>query len=122
MCFTIKTRRKLKAKKDIICYKLVYEDLTPLYNFNDGFKYKLNKLENDKGKKDILRINKSVYEYPNIDIGFHSYKTKKMCKFVRIYIYNKNIIIECIIPKGAHYYVNNKEYVSDQIKPIKIIN
>ena len=46
-----------------------------------------------------------------IDEGFHSYKTT-----------TTSVNVECIIPKGATYYENEEQYVSDQIKFIQILD
>lgn len=56
--------------------------------------------------------------------GFHSYATfaKAMMKFEEVITYDLNpsvhtlVIVECIIPEGSIYYINNEgEVVSDKI-------
>jgi len=118
MCFEIKTNRKLTAKKDIVCYKMLNRDMTSFYRIifmkDNSFtgKYIIDKLYCEKDRTDIFTCNSSIY---HITIGFNSCRTKKRANLM---LYNRlarseGIIVKGIIPKGACYYVNDEEYVSD---------
>ena len=44
--------------------------------------------------------------------------------FVQVLTYcaaSSPIVVECIIPKGSQYLTNGIEYVSDHLKPIKVV-
>lgn len=115
MCFVVMSNKELTAKKDIICYKfleIVDEDSGMLVSpYKDhvyflGETYKLSKK---------LRIKKSG-DYDSIEEGLHS------CNSCIIKIWGdrpsflrKCSLFQCTIPKGAKYYKNSKEYVSDAI-------
>jgi len=124
MCFIMKkTNNKSKiAKKDIICYKKVRSDLKPAI-FQTKRKYILNKeyVARDSGGKPIKKLKIIKGKSSNyIDEGIHSYKNK-FRTFENINIYNNEILIECIIPKGVRYYENYQEFVSKKIIPTKIL-
>ena len=117
MCFYIdnnnrKRLAKRLAKRDIICYKNVRADLRPEFDYNYTFKYELNTLFDDSKEIDILEITNG-FESDIINKGFHSYIKKPYSLYT--------ITVKCIIPKGAYYYKNKSEYVSDKIKIIEIL-
>ena len=117
MCFYIdNNNRKRLAKRDITCYKKLKNDLRPECDYNYAFKYKLNTLFNDSKEIDILEITDGSFEDDIINKGFHSY-IKKPYDLYNLY----SITVKCIIPKGAYYYKNKTEYVSDKIKIIEIL-
>ena len=59
----------------------------------------------------MLKIIKIYYR---IDIGYHSYSTIEKAK--EDILFGNEIVIKCIIPKGAEYYINdNNEIVSSTI-------
>jgi len=124
MCFYIdNNNRKRLAKRDITCYKKLKNDLRPEYDYNYAFKYKLNTLFNDSKEIDILEITDGSFEDDIIiNKGFHSYIKKPYIKKpYNLYNFYSTTTVKCIIPKGAYYYKNKTEYVSDKIKIIEIL-
>ena len=140
MCFRIKIDKKLTAKRDILCYKIVCIDvdnnILPLYYMDkpNSYFYKFG---------ETVKSELNITAYHAIERGFHSFIKPnianyyiKLCTYF-IYtdpdhnndfkLFHKEIkikeiiVVSCIIPKGAHYYVNDEEYVSDQIKLIEIL-
>lgn len=110
MCFHSDTPILLIAKKNIVCYKLLSAyQVSPYQNFV----YRKNQKNDDMQL--ILRSN-------IINIGYHSYK-----KFKTSYIRSTRDwgisqsgptrlkVFKFVIPKGAEYYENNREYVSSNI-------
>ena len=119
MCFYIQkgNTKRLTAEKSIICYKTV----TPMYDGEDmneycskyqWFDYKLNKLYKGDLKISLPRN--------QIEMGFHSYTNSKIAKN---HCGSNEVVVECVIPKGAKYYVNtyHEEYVSNQIKIKRVL-
>lgn len=111
MCWTSCVLNKCKALNDFIVYKLVKFDTfntckSLVYNYTYTFE-KLYKLESP------LIGKKHNYVYM-INEGFHS------CAHLHSLLYIEdsldNLVVECTIPKGATYYVNDRdEVVSDKI-------
>jgi hypothetical protein len=117
MCFFVpkNTRAKI-AKKDITCYKLLYDFVggptSTIYNFT----YKLGKVN----KKIVLRITRENYlvlgknyyihvhddmkqtSYRVINCGYHSYIDKPL--FPKAEAEDEAAYFECTIPKGTKYY------------------
>lgn len=123
MCFIIKDQKDaLIAKDNIICYKLLWQVpkeskraygmadyLSPfqLFRYNkfktyyQRFKIKL------KGKKYGDQINIGFHAFNSVKIAEGEMLTRKRLKNMRI--------VKCIIPKGAKYFKNKREIVSDKI-------
>ena len=141
MCwFTEKKTNELVASEDIICYKvfrkkdIVYETnpylvfgigkpkIIQLKSFVQNFKY----IPYVRQKSVDLHIEPcvcatvnytcySVKEGVKIEAGYHSYATIARAKPEKMFL-PKIAIIECIIPKGAIYYLNeSNEIVSSTI-------
>jgi hypothetical protein len=56
-----------------------------------------------------------------VSIGLHAYSARERARWIK---YDNEIIIRCIIPKGAYYYYNQsaKQYVTNtMITPDKFI-
>lgn len=113
MCFTVhpKHKRAKVAKEDIICYKTFYKwhldkKKTEVKSQWRGFVYKLGWLYELDGYMVVRK------PWNEITVGLHSYILKPEHNWA-----DPTIVIKCIIPKGAKYYVNPEygEYVSDQI-------
>ena len=111
MCWSNDEAIKKIAKNNFTVYKLVKFDTfdtckSSIYKYIYVFE-KLHKLEHSiiiKEKNDMCFI----------DEGFHSYTNLRILSFVEDL--TNGCIVECTIPKGAKYYVNNYgEVVSDQI-------
>lgn len=125
MCFYIDSKYPDKqiAKRDITCYKVLWN------SYRSAFRFKLYEL--DELYK--VRIEKPYFlsGIYTIDRGFHSYSNLKQAVQERVHIvkltncsscYNKFAlqefaIVKCIIPKDSEYYYNSerREYVSNQI-------
>jgi len=106
MCFYPSKSAKVKvAEKDIVCYKILTRD-----NLGAVYAYPYHK--NKRNPIVVLKIRKSFFGTRYIAQGYHSYRTMKGC-------YENNFIWDhigkFIIPKGALYYSNKSEYVSETI-------
>lgn len=115
MCFTSKDRAKYIADKDIVCYKTVSTDLISIYY---DFQYQYGELYHSEF--DIAQYQTRIV----IEEGLHSYKTSSYAKdFLHFSCgnYDTKIVVECIIPAGSEYYMNESEYVSNQIIIVKSI-
>ena len=125
MCFYIDSKypNKQIAKRDITCYKVLWNDYKSAFHFK---LYKLNKLYK-------VRIEKPYFWHDTylIDQGFHSYSSLKQaikervynvklvnyCSYSNRFTLQKFVIVKCMIPKDSEYYYNSerREYVSNQI-------
>lgn len=141
MCYFHKPYHKeiQTAKKDIVVYKIVNESELNKHGFNShyrGFKYKFGETYSLKKSDKFGEPHK--FKIDQLAIGFHSYKKaiyekttvaiglrwmrgfkSKLCEQTSRYPWG--VIIECVIPKGAKYFHNGTDYISDTIKPICII-
>ena len=138
----------LVAEEDIPCYKILkdrHDDLESIYY---SFQYKFNtEYENDVNFDDEYSAAKLADKINNhwgymveVNEGFHSYSYEltetKRIGINQIKIFrkdNKNLLdwyenkfnllvkVNCIIPKGSKYLLNEKgEYVSNKIKIIDV--
>jgi len=129
MCFIVDELDKKEkiAKDDIICYKVgrkynknwIFRDtFLPLFR---NFTYKIGKLyKKCYPSRLIVEVPEFIpIRYSNgiIYEGFHSYKSK----YTSYYAMHSYCCVLCIIPKGAKYYENKTEYVSDQIIIKKLV-
>ena len=115
-CIDINNKKVLRAKKAIVCYKILdtyktYDD-EGLCSQVRRFIYKLNKtyrifrwLKSDHEKEGIELYNK-------IDKGFHSYISKtypngmsKLQYSIRIQTLEGEVLVKCLIPKRAKYFM-----------------
>lgn len=127
MCFIleIKTKKKPKpqvATKDIKVYKCITDNKYGVYYpliinkkyeiYTKGFEY-----EETKPFKGSYVAEPNLYnETTRLKIEgncFHSCKTKSLAKLRKQY--NSHKVVAMIIPKGALYYENKEEYVSNRI-------
>lgn len=127
---------KQTAEEDIPVFKIMDYKKDELRSFYMGFKYEIGKLY----VGDIEDPKKTRYG-GYIQVAFHSYSNK--CKIIlenailtittpdhfniqSEVLSNRNnrdnvLKVNCIIPKGSSYYINeNEEYVSDKIKIISV--
>lgn len=134
MCFVFAALNKdlnpLIADEDIICFKLMRNTSFNFHLFRRTderlkyikryIRYKRNKiLVSDIQAYEYLlnvmqpHVNLKVISspsYPHILEGYHSFINSDF------YVNRRhNIIVECIIPAGAAYYMNEIEYVSSTI-------
>jgi hypothetical protein len=101
MCFEITDPKMYTADKDIICYKTL------------GMPYKLGHLY-ELGKE------LEITQHPEYRIQLEGTFRSKIgiieegfISEIKFPIFGRPV--ECIIPKGAHYYKNTHEYISDKI-------
>ena len=138
MCWCSYTEEKPHykiAKEDIPVYKVVRkeEDYYRPWYIANGTRYQPGEeymVVMEAPYPDPMDFKKSyIMKY-----GFHSYdctKTRLESKDISYYIFTrwdclidsyhkfggKTVVIDCVIPKGARYYVNTRgEYVSNRIK------
>lgn len=115
MCLTVKRFAfKKKAKKDIVCYKILYKLGYTYKSQFQGFEYVTGVMYNTElGKKVKDPANKEWGIYQ----GFHSYANKKDSK--HLYAESSEVCMQCRIPKGSYYYEgkfgNCKSYASESI-------
>ena len=139
MCWYSKTElTKLVASKDIECYKnfslagITFKQKS-IFNFTIGKKkiiqlislfrrylyipYKKQQFIDLKpikmfGSPYDIGYCKNIYY--KINAGYHSYSTIERAQ--KDIFYEDEVVIKCIIPKGAEYYINdNNEIVSSTI-------
>ena len=131
MCIEVKNIFPKRAKTDIVCYKLLKEDMTaPYTGFQYDFKeYKANGLF--VLLKDIKNfiiekpsfINGVLYYY--YDIGLlHTYKKPALSFVINQCKYLKRRLFKCIIPKGTYYYESSdsNKYASRKLRIIEEIS
>lgn len=131
MCWTSDTNPIPKtADKDIICYKvfnikdikykrrkflgipLWKEGIEKLYSMYKEYEY-VPYAANPKVTIYYRKYN-DIYSWWSIDKGYHSYSTLDQAELKRIL--KLELIVECTIPKGTVYYLNeNNEIVSSNI-------
>ena len=102
---------KIVAKEDKVCYKLLFDDFASVCEY---FQYEKNFIYYQDEKKPIDRFTFKFYNLTiGISKGLHSYST---LNFARNSLLSGDIIVECIIPKGAIYFEGNQgDIVSDQL-------
>lgn len=113
MCFNVTNDKRKKARYDIICFKLVRSNSTigiaespfRFFDWVAGKKYR-STLDNP------CNYNGDIHE------GFHAFKTINGCRRLAklwdgVQEYNIGIFV---IPKGAEYYENDTQYVSNSMK------
>lgn len=117
MCFTVDKKKILKAKKDIECFKIVYDkgDFFDAYwrdfRYHKGFHY-----YNEDFKKEVEKTLNSDKDRLGGE-GFHSFTNLRIAKLENpSHIYDE-VIIKCIIPKGTYYLENMyyNEYISSDL-------
>ena len=128
MCIEVKNIFPKRAKTDIVCYKLLKEDMTaPYTGFQYDFKeYKANGLFTllKDIKNFIIEKPRSVkgepYYYYSIGL-LHTYK-KPALSFVKCK-YLKRRLFKCIIPKGTYYYESSDsdKYASRKLRIVEEI-
>ena len=113
MCFTkLRNEKMKKAKKFILVYKGLDTWKNELCSpYHDSFKWKEKKRVEEE---EFVKNSSSKYLYK----GFHSCKTIEEAN-------GHGAPYEFIIPKGALYYENADEYLSNKIylrsaKPVKL--
>jgi len=122
MCFKIHPDFPdvLTAEEDIEVYKVmkvtrsIFGVKRVTSNVYSDFTYKFNKLQVAAQREDGNPIIEFEPYGDNIDVGFHSWISKRQTDF-HIDLYTR--VIKCIIPKGTKHYRNESsgEMVSTHI-------
>lgn len=136
MCF--ENTRNLKnpkiAKTDIVCFKTMkrlrsnrveskyYNDIfqnewTVPVSYKIGETYRATNTQGIPIEKLEVKM-QAITTHKYINVGFHSFK-KRINKLYRNGAYITSNV-KCIIPKGTQYYENDRDYVSTDIKFVKI--
>lgn len=121
MCLYTKSLEAKVAKKDIVCYKLLHENIiypskaryyyTPFQEKNIilGQEVKANG-ELKKGTRRLYQFS-SYKEYNNLvhSGAIHTFATFKgveefMLKYASEYDMQNSVVVRCVIPKGTKYY------------------
>jgi hypothetical protein len=114
MCFDIRKKDSVAsiATKDIIAYKVLKVSDGVLYSpYQSSFHWTAGKLEM-VGNFRRLNVNGAIFE------GFHCLRSLAHAKDFKKdgYRYTHYKIFQMIIPKGALYWINSTQIVSDQVK------
>ena len=117
MCLTTNLEHPIVAEKPITCYKVLLhvEDKLFSYYYNE-FEWEMDKVHFTT----LQKVRRNVHK------GFHSYKDLHSTLVLMTHAPFTCVAVECIIPKGAKYYVgkdgdNLEGYVSEKLKPIKVM-
>ena len=133
MCIQVKTIFPKRAKTDIVCYKILNENMTaPYTKFQYDFKeYKANGLSNLlKDIKDSI-IRKLRFKEPPMyyfySVGLiHTYKCPPLIALSKFYKDLNRKVFKCIIPKGTYYYESyasfEDEYASRKLRIVEEIS
>lgn len=131
MCFNITDKKRYTAKNDITVYKEI--TLTGTCGYVRSYYTKnvyeqgvLNTLRSMKAGRQLKRVpyrerfvawlTGSVSTFDGtVSIGFHSFKTAKKDSYLKT-----NAVFT--IPKGAKYYMNGVEFVSNKIIFKELVN
>lgn len=133
MCWTSQQQPvAMIATKDISVYKIMKVFGGEIYSYYHSFRYELNSTYKGKLGNPHKCSNFWCGERYEIDKGYHSYSSelteitypegfRQICvkdanPIIDLDTYCTGIVVQCAIPKGARYYLNeNGEYVSNQI-------
>lgn len=122
MCLVTKLEQPIIAEKPITCYKVLwYKEDKFVSFFHSNFEWEMDKVHTTtlrKGEK-LEDGRGTVYQ------GFHSYKDLYTALMFMSWTTLTCAAAECIIPKGAKYYVGEEGdyegYASEQLMPIKVM-
>jgi len=119
MCFTISEKfpKPLVAKRDITCYKLVFDK--GKWSTHTGYEAACQRYAYYPSRTTKrVAVKPSLYTANEIHEGYHSYRSLKVVKEEQKKWITNLIPIKLIIPKGTTYYKNDREYVSERLKCI----
>ena len=132
MCIEVKNIFPKRAKTDIVCYKLLKEDMTaPYTGFQYDFKeYKANGLSNllidikDSIIRKLRYKESPMYYFYGVGL-IHTYKHFPLIIWSEVFDHLDRRIFKCIIPKGTYYYESydcfEDEYASRKLRIIEEI-
>lgn len=124
MCFYISKHNSnpIIAKEDIECFKIGYK--TFLSNAEDAFKsqYRLYiyQLNDKQPELQLEPKHDTELGWDIIHEGYHSYSNLTTAI---VNAFSDQVVVKCIIPKGATYYYNprDEEYVSTSLIVINFL-
>lgn len=120
MCLIIKkNQRKVKAKKDIIVYKVLYKRYNAFFSPIEGYQYTLNKLNIPvELERRIGGMHDKIYR------GYHSFA--RLREAIEYNTFTSEIVLKAIIPSGTYYmrglyneYASENIIVTDEILYVK---
>lgn len=113
MCFYISDKHPnaMVAKKDISVYKILERVGIENKKLTGLSPYKTYEWTQGKLAKAEIKSRRDV----EIDEGLHAFVKLSIAKILRNNSSKVRTICECIIPKGAIYYINSKEIVSNKM-------
>jgi hypothetical protein len=127
MCFT-KVYKKITegkiekpkvAKKDIIVWKVVGADgrgcYKDLYITNEAGEKNREPWTRGFQYTETTPFYTAIAGYKSLEINGHAFHSKKVKHDAFLIQGSGEIIVNMVIPKGAKYYENDKEYVSSSI-------
>lgn len=120
MCFTTRRSKLKRAKKDIVCYKIMAKAVLKsdgrvafFRSYYQNFEYEPGVIYNDKSELNMRFCR--LFGLTMTKGGYHSYKYE--CA-----VYDgDDIVVKCIIPKGSLYLENIYFYCSTAIKVVEIV-
>lgn len=117
MCM-LKSSTRLKATKDIVCYKVCKYNGKRLSSFFYHFIWKLNHTYEAEHAR-VAPIKDHIY-----DGYFHTFTSPELCS--RILKNEGTIMCKCIIPKGTYYFKGwhddcREGYASKKLKIVEIL-
>lgn len=124
MCFnvSVKNQKPLVAKRDITCYKLVFNKGE--WGNHNGYEAACQEYAYYLGrttKRVVIKPTERTEQLPIILKGYHSYRSLKVLKEEQLKWHSDLIPMKMIIPKGTIYYKNDREYVSERLKCIGLL-
>lgn len=124
MCLVTKLEHPIVAEKPITCYKVLWHvGVDKLHSyFHSAFTWEMDKVHTTTLRKGEKLENglETVYQ------GFHSYKDLHSTMIFLSTTQLTCVAVECIIPKGAKYYVgedgeHREGYASNELIPRKVM-
>ena len=132
MCIRVKNIFPKKAKTDIVCYKLLNDDMTaPITGFQyDLGEYKANGLFSlliDIKDSIIRKVRKEFPICYWYSVGLiHTYKDIPLITLTKYFKELDRRVFKCIIPKGTYYYKScdsfEFEYASRKLRIIEEVS
>lgn len=116
MCLLTNTSIPTILKKDLVVYKVFYEENGKIYSPFKNMKYDIGKLYYDE-KIEINPLDNTKY---TIHKAYHSCLTKRNAKWYLKIKDDKQRIYKCIIPRGSKVFfgtgiLSNGDITSDTI-------
>lgn len=107
MCLYLKNDKKIVAKSDITCYKVVkdWDDMLVTY-------FQCSQIEIGKTYDSYLKLemcfDRGGYDF-EVNYGIHSFTNlREVKKFVNLKSQRRKqikiVVVKCVIPKGSSYY------------------